>query len=124
PSGLQYRIVQSGYGKQPKATDTVMVYYKGMLINGKVFDATEPGLPATFPVNHLIPGWTEALQLMREGDHWELTIPASLAYGARGAGGAVPPNQTLVFDMTLVSVKPPPPVGVTDDDKTAGSGTY
>src|ERR1700722_4071414 len=74
-SGLQHRIIQSGYGKRPTQYDSVTVYYKGGLINGKVFDATEQGLPATFVVNKLIPGWTEALQLMREGDHWEIVIP-------------------------------------------------
>jgi FKBP-type peptidyl-prolyl cis-trans isomerase len=107
-NGLQHRAIHSGYGKRPAATDLVTVNYKGTLINGKVFDATEPGLPAQFTVNKLIPGWTEALQLMREGDEWELVIPASLAYGARGAGGAIPPDQTLVFDLTLISVSPPP----------------
>ena len=109
PSGLQYNIIHSGFGKRPGATDTVTCYYKGMLINGRVFDATEPGYPAQFTVNKLIPGWTEALQLMREGDEWHLVIPANLAYGPRGAGdGAIPPNQVLDFDMTLVSVQPPP----------------
>jgi FKBP-type peptidyl-prolyl cis-trans isomerase len=107
-SGLQHRAIHTGYGKRPAATDLVTVNYKGSLINGKVFDATEPGLPAQFTVNKLIPGWTEALQLMREGDEWELVIPANLAYGARGAGSAIPPNQTLVFDLTLISVSPPP----------------
>jgi FKBP-type peptidyl-prolyl cis-trans isomerase FklB len=107
-SGLQHRAIHTGFGKRPNATDLVTVNYKGTLINGKVFDATEPGLPAQFTVNKLIPGWTEALQLMREGDQWELVIPANLAYGARGAGGAIPPNQTLVFDLTLVAVSSPP----------------
>lgn len=108
PSGLQHRAIHNGYGKRPKPTDLVTVNYKGTLINGKVFDATEPSLPAQFTVNKLIPGWTEALQLMREGDEWEIVIPANLAYGARGAGDAIPPNQTLVFDLTLISVTPPP----------------
>lgn len=107
--GLQHRSIHIGYGKRPTATDLVTVQYKGALINGRVFDATEPGLPAQFTVNQLIPGWTEALQLMREGDEWELVIPAEIAYGARGAGGGtIPPNQALVFDMTLISVSPPP----------------
>ena len=108
PDGLQYRIIHAGFGKRPKASDIVTVNYKGMLINGKVFDATEPGLPAQFPANKLIPGWTEALQLMREGDEWELVIPASLAYGSRGAGGVIPPNQALIFDLQLISVSEPP----------------
>jgi len=107
PSGLEYRILQSGFGARPTAYDIVSVYYTGTLINGKRFDATEPGFPAGFPVNKVIPGWTEALELMREGDHWELVIPANLAYGTRGAGDAVPPNQTLVFDVQLVKVTHP-----------------
>ena len=116
PSGLEYRIIKSGYGKRPTALDKVQVYYSGSLINGTVFDSTEPGLPATFTVDQLIPGWTEALELMREGDHWELVIPSSLAYGSRGAGdGAIPPNQTLVFDLQLISVTPPPPDKSSDD---------
>jgi FKBP-type peptidyl-prolyl cis-trans isomerase len=86
----------------------VDVYYTGSLINGTVFDKTEPGMPANFVVNKLIPGWTEALEIMREGDHWQLVIPAGLAYGARGAGGVIPPNQTLVFDLELVKVTPAP----------------
>lgn len=109
PSGLQYRIVQNGFGKRPTSFDTVTVNYKGQLIDGAVFDSTEPELPANFPVNRVIPGWTEALQLMREGDRWQLVIPANLAYGARGQGTAVPPNQTLVFDVELLKVTPPPP---------------
>ena len=104
PSGLQYNIIKNGFGKRPLPTDTVTVCYTGMLINGKVFDGTEPMTPATFTVNKLIPGWTEALGLMREGDKWHLVIPSDLAYGARGAGdGLIPPNQTLVFDMELLS---------------------
>src|SRR3954471_11499377 len=95
PSGLQHRSIHTGFGKRPRATDVVTVNYKGTLINGKVFDANEPGMPAEFVVNKLIPGWTEALQLMREGDEWEIVIPASLAYGPRGAGEDIPPNQVL-----------------------------
>ena len=120
PSGLQYKILQNGYGKRPGAFDTVTVNYKGSLINGTVFDATEAGLPAQFVTNQLIPGWTEALELMREGDHWQLVIPANLAYGARGAGnGAIPPNQTLVFDLELIKVTPAPPKK--DEDQNGGS---
>lgn len=109
PSGLMYRVLENGFGKRPTAFDTATVYYKGTLVNGKVFDSTEPGFPADFPVNAVIPGWTEALELMREGDHWELAIPARLAYGTRGAGNAIPPDQALVFDVQLVKVSPPPP---------------
>lgn len=116
-SGLQYRIVQNGFGKRPTSFDTVTVNYKGQLINGTVFDSTEPGLPANFPVNRVIPGWTEALQLMREGDRWQLVIPANLAYGARGQGAVIPPNQTLVFDVELLKVTPPPPSHDKDEDQ-------
>ncbi len=111
PDGLQFRIVQNGFGKRPTATDTVSVYYTGALINGRVFDGTSPGLPASFKVNEVIPGWTEALELMREGDHWQLVIPSGLGYGPRGAGNAIPPDQVLVFDMTLVSTTPAPKRG-------------
>lgn len=107
-SGIEIRILQNGYGKRPKATDKVQVNYKGQLIDGRVFDQTEPGLPATFTVNQLIPGWTESLQMMREGDHWQIAIPANLAYGSTGAGGgAIPPDQALVFDLELLKVLPP-----------------
>lgn len=108
PSGLQYRIIKNGFGKRPGPLDSVDVYYTGTLINGKVFDKTEPGMPASFVVNKLIPGWTEALTLMREGDHWQLVIPANLAYGTR-AVGPIPANQTLVFDLELVKVTPASP---------------
>jgi FKBP-type peptidyl-prolyl cis-trans isomerase len=108
PSGLMYKIVHNGFGKRPAPTDIVTVYYTGSLINGTVFDGTEEGLPAQFKTSALIPGWTEALEMMREGDVWHIVIPANLAYGARGAGnGAVPPNQVLVFDVTLVAVTTP-----------------
>jgi len=120
PSGLQYSVLKNGFGKRPLQTDTVTVNYTGMLINGKVFDGTEPLTPAQFTVNKLIPGWTEALSLMREGDKWHLVIPSDLAYGARGAGdGLIPPNQTLVFDMELLSTAPAkkgPPGSDPDDD--------
>jgi FKBP-type peptidyl-prolyl cis-trans isomerase len=120
PSGLQYSIVHSGFGKRPVGTDLVTCYYKGKLINGTVFDSTEPGYPAQFTVNKLIPGWTEALQLMREGDEWHLVIPPNLAYGARGAGnGAIPPGQVLDFDLTLITVAPPPK----DQGPPDGSGS-
>jgi FKBP-type peptidyl-prolyl cis-trans isomerase len=114
PSGLQFKILQNGFGKHPSASDTVEVYYTGKLINGQVFDGTSPGLPATFNVTRdgLVQGWVEALQLMREGDHWTVWIPANLGYGARpAAGGMIPPNQTLVFDLRLLSTRTPPKLG-------------
>ncbi len=120
PDGLQYNIVKSGYGERPRPTDEVDVVYSGWLINGKMFDGTEAMTPAHFTVNKLIPGWTEALQLMRVGDRWHIVIPANLAYGARGAGdGVIPPNQTLVFDMELLGVTHPkgPPGGGDDDQQ-------
>ena len=103
PSGLQYRIIRSGYGKSPAPTDSVAVYYKGNLINGTVFDQTEPGMPAQFVANKLIPGWTEALEIMREGDHWQLVIPAGLAYGARGSNCGVSSQD----DSPTPSARPP-----------------
>jgi FKBP-type peptidyl-prolyl cis-trans isomerase len=105
PDGLMYRVLKSGDGPQVKSDgDMVTVYYKGSLITGKVFDQTKPGEPAQFPAGGLIPGWVEALKLMKTGDSWELVIPSDLGYGADGAGDAIPPNQTLVFTMTLVKV--------------------
>lgn len=105
PSGLQYRVITAGSGKGvTSGSDMVTVTYKGWLINNKVFDQTQPGGTATFPAGRLIPGWVEALSLMKEGDEWQLVIPSELGYGARGAGGDIPPNQTLVFDMKLVAV--------------------
>jgi len=107
PSGLQFRIIQNGYGKRPQSTDTVKVYYTGTLINHVIFDGTSPGLPASMKLNGVIPGWIEALQLMREGDHWLLTIPPNLGYGVRGSpGGEIPPNQVLVFDIRLLETTP------------------
>ena len=109
PSGLQYRIIKNGFGKTPHPGDTVEVLYKGSLVNGKVFDQTEPELPAQLVVNRVIQGWMEALEIMREGDEWELVIPSNLAYGTRGQPPVIAPNQTLVFDITLVKVTPAPP---------------
>jgi FKBP-type peptidyl-prolyl cis-trans isomerase len=107
PDGLQYRVIKSGNGATPtKADDMVTVTYKGSLINGTVFDQTQAGQTATFPAGRLIPGWVEALSLMKEGDEWEIVIPSELGYGSAGAGGVIPPDQTLVFQMTLISVKP------------------
>lgn len=106
PSGLQYREITAGTGKTPKATDTVTVNYRGTLIEGKEFDSSyKRGTPATFPVSGVIAGWTEALQLMREGAKWQLFIPSNLAYGERGAGGDIGPNATLIFEVELISVK-------------------
>lgn len=105
--GLQYRVLKAGHGKSPQyADDQVTVMYKGWMINGKVFDQTKPGQTASFPAGQLIPGWVEALSLMKEGDTWELVIPSELGYGEQGAGNDIPPNQTLVFDMTLLKVQP------------------
>ncbi|HEY2008041.1 MAG TPA: FKBP-type peptidyl-prolyl cis-trans isomerase [Rhizomicrobium sp.] len=109
PDGLMYRVLKSGDGPQVKSDgDMVTVYYKGSLITGKVFDQTKPGEPAQFPAGGLIPGWVEALKLMKTGDSWELVIPSELGYGSDGAGDAIPPDQTLVFTMTLVKVDPSP----------------
>lgn len=105
--GIQYEVLQKGEGPQPRRQDCVTVNYKGTLIDGKVFDQTEPGQPATFPAGRLIPGWVEALQMMHTGDKWRLVIPAGLAYGKEGAGkGVIPPNQTLVFELEILKVIP------------------
>ena len=106
PDGLQYKVIKEGTGKTPKADDTVVTNYRGTLIDGTEFDSSyKRGQPATFPVKGVIPGWTEALQLMKEGSKWELFIPSNLAYGERGAGNAIGPNATLVFEIELISVK-------------------
>lgn len=105
-SGLQYKVIKDGTGKTPKATDTVSTHYRGTLISGKEFDSSyKRGEPAEFPVNGVIKGWTEALQLMKEGSKWQLFIPSDLAYGERGAGQDIGPNSTLIFDIELLSVK-------------------
>jgi FKBP-type peptidyl-prolyl cis-trans isomerase FklB len=104
-SGLQYKVNNSGSGKSPALTSEVTVHYTGKLIDGTVFDSSvERGEPATFPVNGVIAGWTEALQLMKEGDKWTLYIPFQLAYGERGAGGQIPPFAALIFDVELIKV--------------------
>ena len=103
-SGLQYEVLQEGSGKQPKAEDFVTVHYTGKLIDGTVFDSSvERGEPATFGVTQVIPGWVEALQLMKEGAKYRLFIPSHLAYGPQGAG-PIGPNQTLIFDVELIKV--------------------
>jgi FKBP-type peptidyl-prolyl cis-trans isomerase len=105
-SGLQYKVNNVGSGKSPALTSEVTVHYTGKLIDGTVFDSSvERGEPATFPVNGVIAGWTEALQLMKEGDKWTLYIPSQLAYGERGAGGQIPPHAALIFDVELIKVK-------------------
>ncbi|MFQ5355670.1 MAG: FKBP-type peptidyl-prolyl cis-trans isomerase [Desulfobacterales bacterium] len=107
-SGLQYKVVEAGKGNIPAADDTVVVHYKGTLLDGTEFDSSyKRGQPATFPVKGVIPAWTEALQLMKEGAKWQLFIPSNLAYGERGAGGIIGPNATLLFDVELIEIKKP-----------------
>lgn len=104
-SGLQYEILKEGDGAKPAATDQVVVHYTGKLIDGTVFDSSEErGVPATFGVTQVIPGWVEALQLMPVGSTWRLFIPSALAYGPQGAGGVIGPNQTLIFDVSLLEI--------------------
>jgi len=106
-SGLQYRIINEGSGAIPTATDKVKVYYKGTLIDGTEFDSTKDGNPASFTVNGVIRGWTEALQLMPAGSKWQLFIPPGLAYGANPPRGSnIPPNSVLIFDIELLEVEP------------------
>ena len=105
-SGLQYKILKEGTGPKPAATDSVVCNYQGTLINGKEFDSSyKRGQPATFPVNGVIKGWTEALQLMPVGSKWQLFIPADLAYGDRGAGADIGPGETLIFEVELLSIE-------------------
>lgn len=105
PSGLQYEILEKGDGPTPTATDTVEVHYTGKLIDGTVFDSSvERGVPATFGVTQVIPGWVEALQLMPKGSKWRLFIPSALAYGPQGAGPTIGPNSTLIFDVELLKI--------------------
>ncbi len=105
-SGLQYKVLKSGTGRTPKSTDTVKVHYHGTLIDGTVFDSSvERGEPVSFPVNGVIPGWTEALQLMKEGDKWQITLPSKIAYGEQGAGAKIGPNSVLIFDVELLSIE-------------------
>ncbi len=105
PSGLQYEVLSEGKGRKPKATDKVQCHYHGTLIDGQVFDSSiQRGAPAVFGVNQVIPGWVEALQLMPEGSRWKLYIPSGLAYGEQGAGGSIPANATLVFEVELIKI--------------------
>ncbi len=104
-SGLQYEIITNGTGATPSESDKVTVHYHGTLLDGTVFDSSvDRGQPATFPVNGVIPGWVEALQLMNVGSKYKLYIPSDLAYGERGAGGAIGPNATLIFEVELLSI--------------------
>jgi FKBP-type peptidyl-prolyl cis-trans isomerase FklB len=108
PSGLQYKIIKAGAGPKPTATDSVVCNYRGTLIDGKEFDSSyKRGEPATFPVNGVIKGWTEALQLMPVGSKWQLFVPPDLAYGSRGAGPDIGPDSTLIFEVELMSIQPP-----------------
>jgi len=112
-SGLMYEVIQEGTGQSPKATDKVTVNYKGTLIDGTEFDSSyKRGKPATFPLNQVIPGWTEGLQLMKEGAKYRFYIPSDLAYGDRGAGPTIPPGATLIFEVELIRV------GETDSSET------
>ena len=105
-SGLQYTVIKEGTGKSPKATDTVVCHYEGFLTNGTVFDCSiQRGEPAAFPLNGVIAGWTEGLQLMKEGGKNRFFIPYNLAYGEAGAAGAIPPYAALIFDVELIEVK-------------------
>ena len=106
PSGLQYKVITEGKGKSPKETDTVTTHYRGTLIDGTEFDSSvKRGQPATFAVKGVIKGWTEALQLMKEGSKWQLFLPPDLAYGERGAGQQIGPNATLIFEVELISIQ-------------------
>jgi FKBP-type peptidyl-prolyl cis-trans isomerase FklB len=103
PNGLQYKVIKEGFGKTPKADDAVTVYYKGTLINGTEFDSSYNSKPATFRADHVIAGWKEALQLMKEGSKWQLFVPPQLGYGERRVG-SIGPNSTLIFEIELISI--------------------
>jgi len=106
PSGLQYRVITAGKGKKPSAESTVSTHYVGRLVDGTEFDSSmKRGQPAVFPVNGVIKGWTEALQLMPVGSRWEIVVPSSLGYGETGAGGVIPPSATLIFEIELLSIQ-------------------
>jgi FKBP-type peptidyl-prolyl cis-trans isomerase FklB len=105
PSGLQYKVLKNGTGKTPKATDSVKAHYAGTLLNGTEFDSSiKRGEPTVFPVNGVIPGWIEALQLMKTGSKWQLFIPSELAYGERGQQ-SIPPNSVLIFEVELIGIE-------------------
>lgn len=104
-SGLQYKVIETGSGPTPTASDTVRCHYSGTLIDGSKFDSSyDRGQPAEFPVGGVIAGWTEALQLMTCGSKWEVYLPSEIAYGSRGAGGAIGPDETLVFTIELLDI--------------------
>ncbi len=104
-SGLQYKVLQGGTGPKPTAADVVSVHYRGSFINGRIFDSSyERGKPQVFPVNRVIPGWSEALQLMQVGDKWQICVPHYLAYGEAGFGNEIGPCTTLVFEMELIGI--------------------
>lgn len=106
PSGLQYKVIEEGYGTKPKAAETVTVHYRGTLIDGTEFDSSyKRGQPVSFPLNRVIAGWTEGLQLMKTGAKYEFYIPYNLAYGERGAGTVIPPYATLIFEVELLGVQ-------------------
>jgi len=108
-SGLEYKVLKEGTGPQPKATDMVTVNYRGTLIDGTEFDSSyKRGQPATFPLNGVIKGWTEGLQLMKQGSKYQFVVPSNLAYGERSVGPDIAPNATLIFEVELLDVKPPP----------------
>lgn len=118
PDGLQYKVLTAGSGPKPTTSDTVVCNYRGTLINGTEFDSSyKRGQPTTFPLNGVIKGWTEALQLMPVGSKWQLFIPPDLAYGERGAGNDIGPNETLIFEVELLSIQKP----ATPDSKGAAS---
>ena len=106
PAACRYKVLKSGNGPSPKLSDMVKTHYEGKLIDGTIFDSSiQRGEPVTFRVNQVIPGWTEALQLMKVGDKWRLFIPSKLAYGEHGPGGKIGPNSTLIFDVELLGIE-------------------
>lgn len=123
-SGLQYKVLEEGEGPSPGESDSVTVHYTGKLIDGTVFDSSRKrGEPVTFPVDAVIPGWTEALQLMKKGAKYELYIPPDLAYGERGAGAQIGPNETLIFDVELISVDKGDGASETSDGSDSGASS-